>query len=291
MTVTIFTGCCLALLQSLPEKSVHTCVTSPPYWQQRNYDQEDQLGLEATPDEYIANMVRVFHEVHRVLREDGTLWLNLGDTFLPGKQLGGIPWRVAFALQADGWILRSEIVWEKPNAMPDPTKDRPTRSHEYIFLLTKNERYYYDHEAIKEDIAPETAGRYRYGFGTPSKKKAILDTGHWHTGKDGRDNLCGKMKLQPKRNKRSVWKVPTKSCREAHFATYPPALIEPCIRAGAPVGGTVLDPFFGAGTTGMVAEKHGRHTIGVELNPEYVRIAEKRLTKELGMFAEIVVAA
>lgn len=292
MTVTILTGCCLSLLATLPDKSVNTCVTSPPYYGLRDYGVTGQLGLEPTPEEYVANMVKVFRDVRRVLRDDGTLWLNIGDTFggqrgnktpapdskhrhdaadTPGsakggtlrKQLLGIPWRVALALQADGWYLRQDIIWHKPNCMPESVTDRCTKAHEYIFLLSKNERYYFDHEAIREQAVKGAAGS------------------SFHKGKTGTHQLgrsSDKERMEDgMRSRRSVWSIPTKPLAEAHFATYPPDLIEPCILAGCSVDGTVIDPFFGAGTTGLVAEKHSRHCIGIELNPQYAEIARKRL--------------
>jgi len=362
MTITILTGCCIPLLQTLPDQSIHTCVTSPPYWGLRDYGVAGQLGLEQSPAEYVAQMVAVFREVRRVLRDDGTLWLNLGDSYatrgganqtpqmgdiflrrergksvisrskrLPRgdgrwgggnspavgsvkpKDLIGIPWRVAFALQDDGWYLRSDIIWSKPNPMPESVTDRPTKSHEYLFLLTKSERYFYDHKAVAEPCewnpddtkmpdgwatGPGSHGNFhREGRGSGARvkrsgnksRKTGIDRGcPESTG----SNVCGSVPWEgTTRNKRTVWTVATKPFSQAHFATYPPELIEPCILAGSPLGGTVLDPFFGAGTTGLVADRHGRHCIGIELNSEYVQIAEKRLRKDAGMFADIVVAA
>lgn len=362
MTITILTGCCLALLQTLPDKSVHTCVTSPPYFGLRNYDVPDQIGLEPSPAEFVEVMVRVFREVRRVLRDDGTLWLNLGDSYatrggvnqtpqtgdifqrrergkhvisrskrlprgegrwgggnspaagcIKPKDLIGIPWRVAFALQDDGWYLRSDIIWAKPNPMPESVTDRPTKSHEYLFLLTKSERYFYDHEAIAEPVTASTVDRLsqptldqqkgsdRIPGKTNGNMKAVAKRSGNKERKLGIErgcpegtgsNVCGSVPWEgTTRNKRTVWTVTTKPFSEAHFATYPPELIEPCILAGSPPGGTVLDPFFGAGTTGLVADRHGRHCIGIELNPGYVQIAERRLRKDAGMFADIVVAA
>ncbi|WP_152051767.1 DNA-methyltransferase [Tautonia marina] len=343
MTITILTGCCLSLLATLPDQSVHTCVTSPPYWGLRDYGITGQFGLEQTPAEFIQHMVRVFRDVRRVLRDNGTLWLNIGDSYaghsggnqgkngwrsdrtftarvadkfgsgLKPKDLVGIPWRLAFALQDDGWFLRSDIIWSKPNPMPESVTDRPTKSHEYLFLLTKSERYYYDREAIAEpcrwnpgdtkmpdgwDTGPGAHGRYhRAGreqgvrikrSGNKERKSGSARGCPEGTGA----NVCGSVPWEgTTRNKRSVWTVATKPFSDAHFATYPPELIEPCVLAGSPIGGTVLDPFFGAGTTGLVADRHGRHCIGIELNPDYVQIAERRLRKDAGMFADIVVAA
>lgn len=302
----LLVGDCREHLQFLPSESVHCCVTSPPYFGLRDYGVEGQLGLEATPDEFVAGMVEVFREVRRVLRDDGTLWLNIGDSYAGSwgaqgrretpatlsraqiinhpkrasntgsvrgygckpKDLIGIPWLLAFALRSDGWFLRQEIIWHKPNPMPESVRDRCTKAHEQIFLFTKNERYYFDHEAIAEEAKfPAGAGNKR-SYQIPGQRPGE------------NSNLGGSVhKIGPreKRNKRSVWSVTTKPCKEAHFATFPPDLIEPCILAGSPPGGTVLDPFFGAGTTGMVAVKHGREVIGIELNPEYADIAYKRV--------------
>ena len=284
----IYNKDCLEGLKQLDDNSINCCVTSPPYWGLRDYGVEGQLGLESTPEEYVAKMVEVFREVKRVLRDDGTLWLNLGDSYamkfgggkgrksgttkaavdeiekppreipsgLKPKDLVGIPWMVAFALRADGWYLRQDIIWHKPNPMPESVKDRCTKAHEYIFLLSKSRHYYYDHEAIKEPAAYD--GR-----------KDTLVKGSPKYEKDVRGEYV--------RNKRSVWTIPTKPFKEAHFAVFPPALIEPCILAGCPEGGVVLDPFMGSGTTGMVAAMYQRNFIGFELNPEYCKMAEKRI--------------
>ena len=298
-------GDALSVLKTMPDQCINTCVTSPPYWGLRDYGVAGQLGLEPTPEEYVANLVEVFREVKRVLRNDGTLWLNLGDSYVTShavgtkdddkgwkhgaiskgyqaraggvgngrkpKDLVGIPWMVAFALRADGWYLRSDIIWYKPNTMPESVRDRPTKAHEYIFLLTKSKRYYYDNEAIKEDAKPESEKRYRSTFHTG--KKEISGQGR----PGNTSNTPGYKKWTGKRNKRSVWTVIVKPFKEAHFATYPPDLIEPCILAGCPEGGVVLDPFMGSGTTGMVAAMHQRNFIGFELNPKYCKMAEKRI--------------
>jgi DNA modification methylase len=284
MSIKILQGNCLETLSSLEEKSVNTCVTSPPYWGLRDYGNGDQLGQEETPEKFVESLVNVFREVRRVLRDDGTVWLNLGDSYcgtghkgdtkdmyfsqgsarngqsfalnnkiegLKSKDLIGIPWRVAFALQADGWYLRQDIIWHKPNPMPEPVKDRCTKSHEYIFLLSKSPKYYYDYEAVK----------------VKASDAADYDTS----------------------NKRSVWSIPVASYSGAHFATYPPELIKPCILAGCPEGGTVLDPFGGSGTTAQVASNLNRNAILCELNPEYVEIAKGRLHDSLGMFLDMTV--
>jgi site-specific DNA-methyltransferase (adenine-specific) len=351
---TVYVGDCLESLRTMPEKSVHCCVTSPPYWGLRDYGTarwdggdaecdhrtvatggnekqgpnkgnnnregmpyrdtcgkcgairvDGQLGLEKTPEEYVAKMVEVFREVRRVLRDDGTLWLNLGDSYaattkqtgqndrdrphngeprgtydvgtagdktqirtnlngLKTKDLVGIPWRVAFALQADGWWLRQDIIWAKPNPMPESVTDRCTKSHEYVFLLSKSAKYFYDSEAVKE----ASAGREVFG--------------NWVKGQpcpDRNDNARQNMDRQETRNRRSVWHISTRPYKGAHFATFPPALIEPCIKAGCPVGGVVLDPFGGSGTTGRVASDLGRSSILCELNADYVELIRQRLTE------------
>lgn len=307
----VICGDALEELKKLESESVHCCVTSPPYWSLRDYGVQGQIGLEATPEEYVAKLVEVFREVRRVLRKDGTFWLNLGDSYagsgrgptgktgigdqckrqgfdspkviipkgLKPKDLVGIPWRVAFALQADGWYLRSDIIWEKPNALPESVKDRPTRTHEYIFLLTKSERYYYDAEAIAEPLAQSSVRRYKRAV---ECKERFDPARHKHT-----EGVQAPMEILTRaaagvitrgwRNKRSVWTVPTASFDGAHYATFPEELIESCILAGCPPGGTVLDPFVGSGTTLAVAERLGRHSIGIELNPKYVELIYKRM--------------
>ena len=300
--VRLFLGDAEGTLRGLPAESIHTVVTSPPYWGLRDYGCDGQIGLEPTPEAYVAELVAVFREVKRVLRDDGTLWLNLGDSFfsttkgsggpdssstlvgtkaehngqkmesrmlsagdtgLKPKDLVGIPWRVAFALQADGWYLRSDIIWAKPNPMPESVTDRPTKSHEYVFLLTKSARYWYDAEAIAE-----AAGDRREFSG-----ERVRNVG----GRvDGYTRTTGSFGTDGTRNARSVWTIATQPYPEAHFATFPPALARRCIRAGCPVGGTVLDPFAGSGTTGAVAIEEGRGFVGIELNPAYVALAEKR---------------
>jgi len=300
-------GDALSVLKTMPEQSVHCCVTSPPYWGLRDYGVDGQLGLESTPDEYVEKMVEVFREVRRVLRDDGTLWLNLGDSYasvhtgghksakatvgsnkegiqeirqskaqpetygLKQKDLVGIPWMVAFALRADGWYLRQDIIWHKPNAMPESVTDRPTKAHEYIFLLSKSQKYYYDADAIKEPAV--TSGQTRK-FNTPKKVGRLVNQ-RKASGNESPD--AEPWEVPAMKNKRSVWTVPTQPFPEAHFAVYPPALITPCILAGCPVGGTVLDPFAGSGTTLLVATQHHRKSIGIELNPEYIEIAKRRL--------------
>jgi DNA modification methylase len=308
--VTLYNGDCLAMLGQMEAGSVQTCVTSPPYFGLRDYGCEGQIGQEDSPAEFTSALVEVFREVRRVLRDDGTLWLNLGDSYaadhkwgggtggkhamglhgapigrrrrttgLKSKDLIGIPWRVAFALQADGWYLRSDIIWSKPNPMPESVTDRPTKAHEYIFLLSKSEQYYYDDTAIREESAPDqVAHNLRYA------KASLAHAERAAMKMPGRPNSAG-MHARPstdgKRNKRSVWTVSTAPFPDAHFATFPPDLIKPCILAGAPVGGVVLDPFAGAGTSLMVAKNLGRLAVGIELNPDYCRIITRRLHQEV----------
>jgi DNA modification methylase len=304
-TYNIITGDCISAMKTLPECCVNTCITSPPYFGLRSYEGGvEEIGQEETVEKYVQKMVDVFREVRRILRDDGTVWLNLGDSYmstkntppapqtvggkrgmpvnfvppnrkdqqgLKHKDLIGIPWRVAFALQADGWFLRQDIIWHKPNPMPESVEDRCTKAHEYIFLLSKKAHYYYDHEAIKEPSIGLGKTNIRFGgnkYGDSDDPKHATKSGNTYT-----DN--------GKKNKRSVWTVNTKGYRGAHFAVYPETLIEPCVLAGCPVGGTVFDPFTGSGTTAVVALKNERNYIGTELNPEYVKIAENRIKEQL----------
>jgi len=364
MTITIYKGDCRERLKSIPDKTFHTVVTSPPYWGLRDYGtatwiggdpncphmrttkvskntitghktmfeqgsvvgdaifkticplcgavrQDSQLGVEETPQEYVANMVQVFREVKRVLRDDGTLWLNLGDTYynyrsdgkypkqtvsktkqdlpefstargnklegLKSKDLIGIPWRVAFALQEDGWYLRQDIIWHKPNPMPESVKDRCTKSHEYIFLFSKSKNYYFDNESIKEKSTESSVNRFSQNIENQKGSSRVPNKTNGNMFAVG-DEM---------RNKRSVWTVTTKPYKEAHFATYPPDLIVPCILAGCPEGGHVLDPFGGAGTTALVSDRLKRNSSLIELNDEYATITEKRLRHDGGMFIDI----
>lgn len=432
MTIKILQGNCINKLKTIADKTFHTCVTSPPYWGLRDYGVDNQLGLEETPQEYVANLVEVFREVRRVLRDDGTMWLNLGDSYSSGgrttttnqtvrggkdygvtrpavckdikpKDLVGIPWRVAFALQEDGWYLRQDIIWHKPNPMPESVKDRCTKSHEYIFLFSKSKNYYFDNEVIKEKGTQKKSGNvkpqkgvdqrfsetkqglfeaqqkiyekvnkrsvwtmdskykddeqereHRQGMSKTRGDKLVVTrpklpsqenfvkyiksktnvnvltdyTGikkstieHWFrldkTGfsypsrddwmkvstliNDNSDefNKINEMMTHEEyhydeivtsdtRNKRSVWTVTTKPYKEAHFATYPPDLIEPCILAGCPEGGHVLDPFGGSGTTALVADRLGRNATLIELNKSYVDIINNRLKADNSLFMEIV---
>jgi site-specific DNA-methyltransferase (adenine-specific) len=302
LTYRIFEGDALARLREMPDGSVQTCITSPPYYGLRDYGVAGQIGQEETPDEYIARLVAVFREVRRVLRGDGTLWVNIGDSYnnstpnrdgkngyadgrenrdkrlgaggiegLKPKDLIGIPWMMAFALRADGWRLRQDVIWAKPNPQPESVRDRCTKAHEYIFLLSKSASYYYDHEAIRE---PATHAGKRLTLGPKSFSKGqAAGAGVTPSG----NALAETYDVGETRNKRSVWTVPTVPYPGAHFAAFPPDLIRPCILAGCPEGGTVLDPFTGSGTTGYVALKTGRNFVGIELNPEYVRLAHERI--------------
>jgi DNA modification methylase len=304
----IHTGDCREILKTLPTESVHCVVTSPPYFGLRSYlpdghpHKAREIGLEETPEAFVANLVEVFREVRRVLRGDGVCWINLGDSYngssgtggatakqstnagsfhngatknVPGlkpKDIIGIPWRVAFALQADGWYLRQDIIWSKPNPMPESVTDRCTKSHEYVFLLSKSARYWYDAEAVKEkSVDPEgSANRYKNSFWENGKHQ----TGGYSA--NGAKHTSGMKEFNGNRNRRSVWTVATQPYSEAHFATFPAKLIETMILAGCPVGGTVLDPFFGSGTVGQVCEALGRNWIGIDLNDGYSALQQKR---------------
>jgi DNA modification methylase len=247
-----------------------TCVTSPPYYGLRDYGHEGQIGLEETPEEYIKAMVEVFRCVWDVLEDNGTLWLNIGDSYGANKQLLGIPWKLAFALQSNGWVLRQDIIWHKPNPMPESVQDRCTKAHEYIFLLSKSQKYYYDHESISEQSI-------HYGTDKRSDLGNIRYEGKRTQGESAANGQQSFVTVNETRNKRSVWTVTTKPYEGAHFAVFPSDLIEPCIMAGAPVGGVVLDPFMGSGTTAQVAQHLGRQYLGCELNPEYKSLQDKRL--------------
>jgi DNA modification methylase len=384
MSTRILIGDCRARMRELEARSIACCVTSPPYFGLRDYGVDGQLGLEATPEQFVAELVDVFREVHRVLRDDGTLWLNLGDSYagsgrggypapetssidgsrtgqdqsrlarkkqraageiggtarqaavtqrgsrlpaglhesarqagavgrawvpapagLKQKDLIGVPWMVAFALRADGWFLRSDIIWSKPNPMPESVEDRPTKAHEYLFLLSKSDRYFYDAAAIAEPASG--AGQIGTGVGWGRLDRLDPDQpdrGRQRIRKSGNlarkngsargcpegtgQNVCGSVPWEgTTRNRRTVWSIPTQPFSDAHFATFPPKLIEPCILAGSREGDTVLDPFFGAGTTGLVADRLKRSCIGIELNPAYAEMARKRIADDHGMFGEV----
>lgn len=294
MSIKLLLGDAAEQLRTLEPESIHTCVTSPPYYNLRDYGVAGQIGREAAPEEYIGRLVEVFREVRRVLRPDGTMWVNIGDSYATrsGKQpptntrnaygrtekrppdgykykdLIGIPWMLAFALRADGWYLRQDIIWNKTNAMPESVKDRCTRSHEHIFLLSKSERYYFDAGAIKEAAADSTRVRMRQAVAHQAGSSRSL----------GKAN--GPMKAVgdgKSRNRRDVWSISTAGFKGARFAVFPEKLVEPCILAGCPEGGTVLDPFTGSGTTGVVAKRLGRNFVGCEINPEYVQMASGRI--------------
>lgn len=247
-----------------------TCVTSPPYFGLRDYGHAGQIGMGQTPDQYIEAMVEVFRGVRDVLADDGTLWLNLGDSYGAAKQLMGIPWRVALALQADGWYLRQDIIWHKPNPMPESVRDRCTKAHEYIFILTKSPKYFFDSDAIKEPSI-------WYGKDARSDKGNIRYEGKRTQDTSGKNGQQGFATVTEFRNKRSVWTITTKPFKGAHFATFPADLIEPCILAGSRIGDVVLDPFMGSGTTAMVARKLGRKYIGCELNESYGELQDARI--------------
>jgi DNA modification methylase len=370
-TVQILQGDCREVLRTLADESVHCIVTSPPYYGLRDYGVAGQMGLESTPDEFIAGMVAVFRECRRVLRDDGTLWLNIGDSYandgkwgghtggkhakvlhcspigrnkrstgLKPKDLIGIPWMLAFALRADGWFLREDIIWSKPNPMPESMRDRCTKAHEYLFLLSKSPRYYFDAEAIAEPIADSSVARLaqpnlenqagsdrvpgktngamkaagpRFGgnkYGDDDSEQSRTKSGNVWDGqrKSNRAySFARKTATTPPpgqapqhradrepveyrglRNKRSVWTVATRPFKEAHFATFPPSLIEPCILAGCPEWGTVLDPFGGAGTTGLVADRLLRNAVLIELNPEYAEIARRRIAGDAPLFSSVL---
>lgn len=301
---------CLLALRDLPDESVNCCVTSPPYYALRDYGMDAQIGREDSPEEYIRRLVLVFREVRRVLTADGTLWLNIADTYCgtgnkggyldpknpkgrngqsvplarrasecKQKDMIGIPWLLAFALRADGWYLRSDIIWCKANPMPESCKDRPSRCYEHVFLLTKSKKYYYDALAIAEPIAEGTAARYKGGRSVSSKYAEEIP-GQGKVQKLNAARAAGTITdadISPVRNARDVWHINTVPYKGGHFAAYPPKLAERCILAGCPRGGIVLDPFFGSGTTGLAAVKNDRRYIGIELNAEYCELAKERI--------------
>ena len=324
---TILIGDVRTRLAELPDGSVQTCITSPPYWGLRDYGHDGQIGLEQTPDAYVAEMVAVFREVRRVLADDGTCWVNLGDSYaasgqmstgrndqggvssssrlgpnkngLPGnaviprttvdtdhglkpKDLVGIPWRVAFALQADGWWLRQDIIWAKPNPMPESVTDRCTKAHEYLFLLTKSARYYYDANPLRTPHEQKYAQRRLTKTGNPDGLERT-----WQGQPEFFSEEPQTFGHPLGANKRSVWSIHTQPFPGAHFAVMPEALVEPCVLAGSREGDTILDPFTGSGTVGVVALKHGRHFVGTELNPEYAALAEARIRDDGPLFNEV----
>ena len=303
------------MLPSIDAGSVQCCVTSPPYWGLRDYGCTGQIGLEDTPAAYVERLVEVFREVRRVLADDGVVWLNLGDSYnsnpsnqhssnvrangskavgrrqkreAPGlkpKDLVGIPWRAAFALQADGWYLRSDVIWAKPNPMPESVRDRPTKAHEYLFMLTKRARYYYDADAVREP-APNNKPRLR----ASNFKKAGATPGA-DGGRVAGHTMRGAPIIEPHplgRNRRSVWTIATRPYPGAHFAVMPPALVEPCIQAGSRKGDLILDPFSGAGTVGMVARRLQRRYLGIELNPDYASLSRRRIEGDAPLFNRVM---
>ena len=270
-SVTLHLGDALEVARTLPDESVDCIVTSPPYFGLRDYGNDGQYGTEASPAEYVEKMRALFAELRRVLADDGTLWLNLGDSYGKAKNLLGIPWRVAFALQDDGWTLRQEVIWAKRNCLPDPATDRPARAHEHVFLFSKRPRYWYDADAIREDSDPEQQAhneRYAREYEGHTARAST-------TGQPGNVNNVGIHSRPGKggRPARSVWSISAQPFAEAHFAVMPPELAERCVKAGCKPGGTVLDPFSGSGTTGMAAAKHGRKYVGIDLNAEYLDLS------------------
>jgi len=277
----IYNENCLTGLKKIHDNSIDCCVTSPPYFGLRDYGNDDQIGLESSPEEFINSLVCVFQEVKRALKPEGTLWLNLGDSYanktgtigdIKHKDLIGIPWMAAFALRSCGWYLRQDIIWHKPNPMPESVTDRCTKSHEYVFLLSKNQKYYYNYEVIMQESTSKDNSKRNRDItklnNTPGRTKMKgLTTNHYE-----------------KSNKRSVWTVSTKPLKESHFATFPEKLIVDMVKAGCPEGGVVLDPFMGAGTTAVVSKKLNRNYIGFELNKDYINIAENRILNEIGLF-------
>ena len=265
-------------LKELETESIQSVITSPPYWGLRDYGHAEQIGLEKNPNEYINNMVKIFDEVLRVLKKDGTLWLNIADSYssisdskigLKNKDLVGIPWMLAFALRMNGWYLRQDIIWSKPSPMPEPIKDRCTKSHEYIFLLTKSSKYYFDYEAIREPRV-STGNNHQFGGKKYNDPNNLIY-----------DSVGSIYKSDGMRNKRDVWNVASKPFKGAHFAVMPELLVEPCLLAGSKPNDLILDPFAGSGTVGVVAKKHNRNFIGIELNPDYAKIANDRIDETL----------
>lgn len=352
MSVRILIGDCRERLRELPSESVHCVVTSPPYWGLRDYGVAGMIGLESTIANHMQVLVEVFREVRRVLRADGVMWVNYGDAYNAGtsakrkapsteidvggwgdaeidggarvkadglkpKDLIGLPWRFAFALQADGWWLRSDVIWSKPNPMPESCTDRPTKAHEYVFLLTKSARYWYDADAIRTPLQPKTfttfgtehraqgndamggvkSDNWGKSLATRTPKMKVKVPGGWDRGDGAHGTIHRDGRGAPEyqnleiagANARTVWTIATESFSEAHFATFPTKLAEICIKAGCPNSGTILDPFGGAGTTGIVADRLGRNAILIELNPEYAAMAERRIAKEAGLFSDVSV--
>lgn len=275
----ILNGDARELVLALDKQSVRCVVTSPPYWGLRDYEVNDQIGLESTPEQYVNELVGLFRGIRSALATDGTVWLNLGDSYHK-KQLLGIPWQVAFALQTDGWFLRNDVVWSKPNPKPESVRDRLTRSHEYVFLLSKTPNYYFNADAIREPLSEYYAAPIRRGvvaarpatenFNKERRHKTGIKAASTREARIGFVNPLGK-------NKRSVWHIPVRGFKGAHFAVMPEALVEPCVLAGSAPGDLVLDPFCGSGTVGVVARQLGRDFVGIELNADYAALAERRI--------------
>lgn len=307
---------CIDGLKQLADNSVNCCVTSPPYYALRDYGMEGQIGHEATPEKYIEKLIEVFHEVKRVLRPDGTLWLNIYDTYYrksvhtdslsdpkypngrtghkavisnesakyKAKDMIGIPWMLAFSLRDDGWYLRSDIIWYKANPMPEGVRDRPSRCYEHIFLLAKSGRYFYDKNAVAEPMKEVSIKRMKGANGAHTKHSIKPIPGQKAVQPINRPREAGALTdcdIPKTRNKRDVWQINTVPYKGGHYAAFPPKLAETCILAGCPKGGIVLDPFFGSGTTGAAARELGRHYIGIELNPDYCKLAEERIRESV----------
>ena len=282
----IIFGDCIETMKDLISKGVkvQTCITSPPYFGLRDYGVNGQIGLEETPQSYVDKMVEVFRCVKDLLAHDGTLWLNLGDSYGEEKQLQGIPWRVALALQADGWYLRQDIIWAKPNPMPESVTDRCTKSHEYIFLMSKNPKYYFDHEAIKEPCAESSYKRWNQDIENQVGSDRVPGKTNGNMKAVGIPTKSGNSYVDTgTRNKRSVWTQTVKPYKGAHFATFPTQLIEPCVLAGSRIDDIVFDPFMGSGTTAQVAIENGRQYLGCELNSEYEKLQDERIAKAYGV--------
>lgn len=277
---TVYHGHARDVLQTFPDETVDCIVTSPPYFQQRNYDGTDQIGQEATPADYVASLVDVFREARRALKESGSLWLVLGDKYLDGELLG-LPWQVALALRGDGWKLRSDIIWHKPNAMPSSVKTRPTTDHEYVFLLVKSNQYYYDADAIREPhVTFSDKSRMKGGRRHFHQRGSTPEAGK-NGGNSNLHDARWDQAFHPKgRNKRTVWTIPLSKFRDAHFAVFPETLVENCIKASTPEGAVVLDPFLGSGTTAVVAKRLGRAYVGIDQSEKYVAMARERLNGE-----------
>lgn len=281
LTDQILCGDAARLLQQIPDETVDTIMTSPPYYRQRNYENESQIGQEKTPGEYVERLVGIFAECHRAMKSSGSFWLVLGDKYVDGRLLG-MPWRVALALGEAGWVLRSDVIWHKPNAMPSAVKNRPTTDHEYVFFLTKSAQYYYDADAIREPHVTFTENSRMKGGRNHFFKRGGTPEAGKNQGNANLHQARWDQAFHPKgRNKRTVWSIPLSKFREAHFAVFPESLVETCLLASSPEAGLVLDPFSGSGTTAVVAKQLGRHYLGIDTNEDYCRIARRRLREVL----------